>query len=79
MAQVIWIPEVLIFFGALSLKSQSSKVLDWWWVALLAIIVVGWVTSSEYMIMIGLVVVVIAAVLTYMLRHRWTIMSSQKV
>jgi hypothetical protein len=41
--------------------------------------VVGLVTSSEYMIMIGLVVVLIAAILTYVIRRRWTIMSSQKV
>lgn len=71
--------EVLVFFGTLSMKSQSSKILDWWWVALLAIVVVGLVTSNEYMIMIGLVVVLIAAILTYTIRRRWTVMSSQKV
>jgi hypothetical protein len=31
------------------------------------------------MITIGLVVILIAAILTYAIRRRWTIMSSQKV
>jgi uncharacterized membrane protein YhaH (DUF805 family) len=61
------------------MKSQSSKVLDWWWVVLFAIVVVGLATSNEFMIMIGFVVILIAATLTYALRRRWTIMSSQKV
>jgi len=79
MPQVIRILEVLICSGTLSMKSQSSKVLDWWWVILFAIVVVGLATSNEFMIMIGFVVILIAATLTYALRRRWTIMSSQKV
>ena len=79
MPQVIRILEVLVFFGTLSMRSQSSKVLDWWWVTLLAIVVIGLVTSNQYIIMIGLVVILIAAIMTYTLRRRWTIMSSQKV
>ena len=62
-----------------SMKTQSSKVLDWWWVVLLVIAVIGIVTSNEYLIVIGLVVMAIAAILTFALRRRWTIMSSQKV
>jgi hypothetical protein len=79
MPQVIRTLEVLIYSGTLSMKSQSSKVLDWWWVILFAIVVVGLATSNEFMIMIGFVVILIAATLTYALRRRWTIMSSQKV
>jgi len=79
MPQVIRILEVLICSGTLPMKSQSSKVLDWWWVVLLVIVVVGLATSNEYMIMIGLVVVLIAAILTYTIRRRWTVTSSQKV
>ena len=79
MPQVIRTLKVLICSGTLSMKSQSSKVLDWWWVILFAIVVVGLATSNEFMIMIGFVVILIAATLTYALRRRWTIMSSQKV
>jgi hypothetical protein len=79
MSQVIKTFEALIYLEDLSMKSQSGKVLDWWWIILLAIVVVGIATSSEYLILIGLVVMVIAAILTYALRRRWTIMSSQKV
>jgi hypothetical protein len=79
MPKVIRILKVLICSGVLSMKSQSSKVLDWWWVVLFAIVVVGLATSNEFMIMIGLVVILIAAILTYTIRRRWTIMSSQKV
>jgi len=61
------------------MKSQSSKVLDWWWVVLLVIVAVGLVTSNTYMIIIGLVVVFVSALLTYTIRRRWTVMSSQKV
>lgn len=52
------------------MKSQSSKVLDWWWVVLFAIVVIGLATSNEYMIMIGLAVIIIAVILTYTIRHR---------
>ena len=62
------------------MSPESRKaILDWWWLVILAIIVVGLATSNGYLIMIGLVVMVIAAILTYALRRRWTIMSSQKV
>jgi len=61
------------------MKSRSSKVLDWWWVVLFAIVAVGLATSNEFVIMIGLVVILVAAILTYTIRRRWTIMSSQKV
>jgi uncharacterized membrane protein YhaH (DUF805 family) len=61
------------------MKSQSSKILDWWWVFLFVIVIVGLATSNEIMIMIGLVVILISAILTYTIRRRWTVMSSQKV
>ncbi len=61
------------------MKTQSSKVLDWWWVVLLVISVVGILTSNEYLIVIGLVVMAVAAILTYALLRRWTIRSAQKV
>jgi hypothetical protein len=75
MPQVIRILEVLICSGALSMKSQSSKIFDWWWVVLLLIVVVGLVTSNEYVIMVGLVVVLVAAILTFTIRRRWTAIS----
>jgi hypothetical protein len=80
MPQVIKTYEAIVYCKVFSMSPESRKaILDWWWLVILAIVVVGLVTSNGYLIMIGLVVMVIAAILTYALRRRWTIMSSQKV
>jgi tetrahydromethanopterin S-methyltransferase subunit B len=71
--QVIKMLEVLICSEVLSMNPQSSKaVLDWWWIIFLVIVVAGLATSNEYLILIGLVLMVIAAILTYTMRHRRT-------
>jgi hypothetical protein len=43
-----------------------------WLIVFLAIVVVGLTTSNEYLILIGFVLMVIAAILTYTMRHRRT-------